>query len=176
MIATTAGEVLATVRARVRAKWASTTLLEATGVVELIAATRRALVAMGRREMGVWPWCDNKAAAELLNSRQVLSPPYVFLTTVKATAEIEYGRKPFSVGWGPAQHDTQLTSVLAGVNKRADAEAQKAFAGEETAEWSVPSSWVDGPTIILWDDKHVVVNTKQAVKQKFIWHAVRGAQ
>lgn len=31
-----------------------------------------------------------------------------------------------------------------------------------------------GPTIIQWDDKHVVVNMKQAVKQKFVWHAMRG--
>ena len=138
-MATVEGVILATVRSTVSSKWASTTLLEATGVVDLIKATRLALEKTGRGgKYQLWPWCDNKAAATALNTRNVLTPPYAFFTSVLATAEIEFNKGPFSVGWGPAQHNTGSKSVLARVNKRADEEARKALSEANTPHWEIP--------------------------------------
>ena len=76
VVATVEGVVLATARSTVSSKWASTTLLEATGVVELLKATRLALEKTGRGgKYQLWPWCDNKAAATSLSTRNVLAPP-----------------------------------------------------------------------------------------------------
>ena len=177
VVATIEGRVLATVRSRVTSKWASTTLLEATGIVELKAATRRELERTGRAGVySLWPWCDNKAAATSLNNRSVLAPPYVFYTSVLATAELEFEHNNFSVGWGPAQHDTGSKSVLAKVNKKADQEARLALESKDTQKWVVPESWLDGPTVVLSVGGAVIANVKKAVHDTFRWQGEGGGE
>ena len=66
VVATIEGEVLCRLRAVVQAEYASTTLLEATTVVQAAKAIRDAPVSSGRGHIAIWPWCDNKSAADML--------------------------------------------------------------------------------------------------------------
>ena len=117
----------------------------------------------------MWPWCDNKAAAEFLNRRPVQTTPYSFMTSVAAHAKLLFARSPFRVGGCPAQHDTQFTSIIATFNKEEDEPAKRAFSGQEAQIWVVLGSWVDGPTIFVSHQGATVVNLKAELKATFVW-------
>lgn len=78
VVATVEGEILCVMRARLPALFASTTLLEGTAVTEGVKALRKALQGHKHSHLKIWPWCDNKAAAEGANVRDVVKQMWKF--------------------------------------------------------------------------------------------------
>ena len=136
VVATIEGELLCRMRAVVRAKYTSTTLLEATTVVQAAKAVREAPLCGGRGHIEIWPWCDNKSAADMLWWRHLAKGRTDFMGIVLAEAEL-LAVAGFQAGWCPAQHDTKSQSVISVSNGGVDDEARQAFAQPDTLEWRV---------------------------------------
>ena len=169
-MATCEGVVLTKMRASIYARYANTTLMEATAVTELVRGVRKELNRQGKVNVQLWPFCDNKGAAETSNQRDLIDKPQKMGSRVKAHEEVPWAAKPFRVGCCPAEHDTHVRSVVSELQKVSDAEAQRAARGEESTEWHVPPSWMDEKTAICKEDGYIVASVKKALQRKYHWH------
>ena len=173
VVATPTGRVLATVRSTLYCRYASTTLLELTGVTELLRATRRALAAAGLEHVVVWPWCDNKGAVDLANTRDLSNRPPGIMTFLLASLEVLYSECPFFVGWCPAQHDTECGGLLSTLNKQADSLARLGRLQENSPLWALPDCWHE-PTAIYFrgEGKFLIANVKMALSRTYNWECL----
>ena len=170
--ATAEGEILGRYRATVMAHCANTTLMETTGVAELLDSVQNALIKQHRSDLKVWPWCDNKSGAEQSNDRNILQNLYTVQGRVLSHLEILHHRNEFQCGWMPAEHDTKAVGLLSKLNKIADEEAECGVQGEQSKKWKVPHTWLDGDTRLLSIKGAVIVNVKDAARRVYQWHDV----
>ena len=172
VVAESSGKVLGEMSARLEAHCASTTLLEATALVEATVAVHNFLVQGGQGEdIRLWRWCDNKGAVQILSSPHLDRPPGT-ITNALVSWDLTVGAtRAMRVGWCPAQHDTGHQGVLSDLNSRADAIARGAVEGTNGAQWVVPRVWGEGVSMILFRRGVCVADTKRATGQEFEWLA-----
>ena len=163
VIANTKGEILWEGDASIRLQHGSTDVLEATAVVE---ACRAAVEAVGQQVSVrlISAFCDNQGAAVALTHRKLTHRGGSLMDRVVSDLQALHARMPILMGWCPAQHDTQLQGVLAGLNKRADVRAKKARVSPGTREWTMPQSWMDGHSFAWYCKGIRVLGIKQMVR------------
>ena len=167
VLATCEGKILHRLRARIRAQYTNTSVMEATAVAQGLRAVAPALPP----GFMVWPWCDNQTAAALTNKRDLQGQLWHPRTMISADLELLYINCPFRTGWGPAEHDTKHRSILSALNKEAYAEAKQAWTGEGTENWRVPSTWCQSeqPTPVMEGPHGLIVDMRRAVRTEFQW-------
>ena len=74
-------------------------------------------------------------------------------------------RVSLSMGWCPAQHDTQLQGFLARLNKRADVKSQQARTNQPGQLWTMPKAWVDGHSFAWFCKGKRVQGIKQMARE-----------
>ena len=170
VIDTCGGRILHRLRARVRAQYSSTSVMEAPAIAEGL----RAVAPLLPRGFMVWPWCDNQTAAIHTNKRNIQGQPWQPQTMISADLELLYADCPFRTGWGPAEHDTKHRSILSVLNKEADAESRRAWTRVDTKDWLLPSTWCQGdlPTPVLEGPCGVIADIRRPLRSQFHWQQV----
>ena len=125
VVATT--EVICRMRAAVQAEYASTALLEATTVVQAAKVVKDALVSRRRGHVAIWPWSNNKSAADMLWWRDLAKSKTDFMRVVLAEPELLAVAGEFHVAWCAAEHDTKSRAIISKINGKSHYKAHPAF-------------------------------------------------